>query len=325
MKIRIRRFDPTKLTQYATVMCIGKRGTGKTTLIRDIMQKMENRVDFGIAMCGTEETAADMGRFIPPSCIYNEFSAEALDGLLRHQKKCVAGGAFKKSYLVMDDTLYDKAVLKSKNMRMLFMNGRHRKIFFLCAVQYLMDIPPDLRSNVDFVFALKENIIANREKLWRNFFGMFNDYRDFSMVMNQCTAGYDCMVLDNTVRSNNLTDCVFWYRADKTLPDFRVGAPGVWALHDMFYRGEHCDGGGGGGGGSSSRRNKPGLAGGSGAAAAAQGGGDDDDEDDGPPPERKPRAHIHEVEKRDINGEVIEQQAEEEEEDEEAADDAAYR
>lgn len=201
------------------------------------MHHMSERVDFGIAMCGTEETAMDMGKFIPPSCIYNEFSAEALDVLLRHQKKCVSAGAYKRAYLILDDTLYDKSILKSKNMRMLFMNGRHRKIFFLAAVQYLMDLPPDLRANVDFVFALKENIIANREKLWRNFFGMFNDYKDFSMVMNQCTAGYDCMVLDNTVRSNNITDCVFWYRAEHTIDAFKVGAPGVWKLHDLFYRG----------------------------------------------------------------------------------------
>lgn len=243
MKLKIKKFNPAKLTQYATVMCIGKRGTGKTTLIRDIMHHMSERVDFGIAMCGTEETAMEMGQFIPPSCIYNEYSAEALDVLLRHQKKCVSAGAYKRSYLIMDDTLYDKTVLKSKNMRMLFMNGRHRKIFFLCAVQYLMDIPPDLRANVDFIFALKENIIANREKLWRNFFGMFNDYKDFSMVMNQCTAGYDCMVLDNTVRSNNITDCVFWYRAEHNIDSFRVGAPGVWKLHEMFYRGteQHND------------------------------------------------------------------------------------
>lgn len=236
MKLKIKKFDCSKLTQYATVMCIGKRGTGKTTLIRDIMSHMADRVDFGIAMCGTEETAKDMGEFIPPSCIYNEYSAEALDVLLKHQKKTVMGGAYKKTYLIMDDTLYDKAIMKSKNMRMLFMNGRHRKIFYLAAVQYLMDLPPDLRANVDFVFALKENIIANREKLWKNFFGMFHDYKDFSMVMNSCTAGYDCMVLDNTVRSNCITDCVFWYRADRTIDTFHVGSPGIWKLHDMFYK-----------------------------------------------------------------------------------------
>lgn len=234
MKLPIKKFDCSKLTQFATVMCIGKRGTGKTTLIRDIMSHMAKRLDFGIAMCGTEETARDMGEFIPPSCIYNDFSAEALDVLLKHQKKTIMAGRYKKTFLIMDDTLYDKSTLRSKNMRMLFMNGRHRKIFYLCAVQYLMDIPPDLRSNVDFVFALKENIIGNREKLWKCFFGMFSDYKEFSTVMDECTAGYDCMVLDNTVRSNNVSDCVFWYRADRTIPTYHSGSAGFWTLHSRY-------------------------------------------------------------------------------------------
>jgi hypothetical protein len=234
MKLPIKKFDCSKLTQFATVMCIGKRGTGKTTLIRDIMSHMAKRLDFGIAMCGTEETARDMGEFVTPSCIYNDFSAEALDVLLKHQKKTIMAGRYKKTFLIMDDTLYDKSTLRSKNMRMLFMNGRHRKIFYLCAVQYLMDIPPDLRSNVDFVFALKENIIGNREKLWKCFFGMFSDYKEFSTVMDECTAGFDCMVLDNTVRSNNVTDCVFWYRADRTIPTYHTGSEGFWKLHSRY-------------------------------------------------------------------------------------------
>jgi hypothetical protein len=97
-----------------------------------------------------------------------------------------------------------------------------------------MDIPPDLRSNVDFVFALKENIIGNREKLWKCFFGMFSDYKEFSTVMDECTAGFDCMVLDNTVRSNNVSDCVFWYRADRTIPTYHSGSAGFWTLHSRY-------------------------------------------------------------------------------------------
>ena len=190
-----------------------------------------------IDQLGSFAAAARAMGLVPSALSYRvRQMEEALDVLLKHQKKTIMGGAYKKTYLIMDDTLYDKSILKSKNMRMLFMNGRHRKIFFLAAVQYLMDLPPDLRANVDFVFALKENIIANREKLWKNFFGMFNDYKDFSMVMNSCTAGYDCMVLDNTVRSNSIADCVFWYRADRTIDTFHVGSPGIWKLHDLFYK-----------------------------------------------------------------------------------------
>ena len=32
-----------------------------------------------------------------------------------------------------------------------------------------MDLPPALRANVDYVFILRENIIQNREKLYKSF------------------------------------------------------------------------------------------------------------------------------------------------------------
>ena len=38
MKLKIKKFNPAKLTPYATVMCIGKRGTGKTTLLSALRQ-----------------------------------------------------------------------------------------------------------------------------------------------------------------------------------------------------------------------------------------------------------------------------------------------
>lgn len=244
MKLKIAKFDVSRIAPDATIMVVGKRRTGKSTLIRDIMRHMSTKLDFGIAMCGSEDTAQAMSEYIPPSCIYNEYNAEALDVLLKYQKRCLTMDACKKVYLIMDDTMYDKTTLKSKNMRLLFMNGRHRKIFFLCAVQYLMDIPPDLRTNVDYLFVLKENVLANKEKLHRQFFGMFNEYKDFAMVMNSCTAGFECMVLDNTARSNNPAECVFWYQGDPAGGSFNVGSQGIWNLDKQFGIPENLVGGG---------------------------------------------------------------------------------
>jgi hypothetical protein len=132
--------------------------------------------------------------------------------------------------LVLDDCMYDKQVMKSKTMRNLFMNGRHYKCFFLAAVQWLMDLGPDLRTQVDYVFALRENILSNRERLYKYFFGIFPKYEDFSRVFDACTANYECLVIDNTVNSNDVEDCIFWYKASADIPDFRMCAPVYWEL-----------------------------------------------------------------------------------------------
>jgi hypothetical protein len=121
-----------------------------------------------------------------------------------------------------------------------FMNGRHYNIFFMLTMQYVMDLPPALRANVDYVFILRENIIQNREKLYKSFFGIFPSFDMFSKVMDACTENYECLVLDNTVKSNKITDCVFWYKA-KVRTGFRVGSPNLWKLHSKMYNPKYLD------------------------------------------------------------------------------------
>ena len=225
----------------ACVLLIGKRGTGKTTLMKDIMFHMRDKLDFGVAMSPTEETTEALSSFVPPSCIYNTFSNTVLGVMLELQRQQVKKGRFKNVYVLLDDCMYDKKVMAGVNVRELFMNGRHRKIFFMNSVQYMMDMPAALRSQVDYVFALKENIISSREKLWKFFFGMFQDFRDFNKTFTACTEGYDCMVLDNTIKSNNITDCVFWYRAEPSLPRFKLGRQVFWDLDDRFYKDREDD------------------------------------------------------------------------------------
>jgi hypothetical protein len=56
--------------------------------------------------------------------------------------------------------------------------------------------------------------------------------------MDACTENYECLVLDNTSKSNKITDCVFWYKAP-IRRGFRVGAPIFWQAHSKLYDPKH--------------------------------------------------------------------------------------
>jgi len=98
-----------------------------------------------------------------------------------------------------------------------------------------MDLPPDLRANVDYLFILRENIIDNQKKLWKFFFGMFPTLSSFQQTFMACTENYECLVLDNTSKSNKIEDCVFWYKAT---PDriYRIGCPQIWDYAKKHYK-----------------------------------------------------------------------------------------
>ena len=119
-----------------------------------------------------------------------------------------------RAFLVFDDCLYDNSWTKDKNVRSLFMNGRHFKILFMITMQYALGIPPNLRTNIDYVFILRENYVSNRKRLYEHYAGMFPNFEMFCQVMDQCTENYECLVINNNAKSNKLEDQVWWYKAE---------------------------------------------------------------------------------------------------------------
>ena len=132
-----------------------------------------------------------------------------------------------RAFLVLDDCLYDNSWTKDKNVRSLFMNGRHFKILFMITMQYALGIPPNLRTNIDYIFILRENYVSNRKRLYEHYAGMFPNFEMFCQVMDQCTENYECLVIHNNAKSNKLTDQVFWYKAEPR-EDVRLGSKKFW-------------------------------------------------------------------------------------------------
>ena len=223
MSLRIRKFDPSTMKKHRIILIVGKRGTGKSILQRDIMRYISEWVDVTAAFTPTEDTASVYRQHMPDSWIHSGYDQRKLDSLLNVQRKAAKDGKRNSICILMDDCMYDKQILKGTAIRDLFMNGRHLYLTFCTAAQYVMDIGPDLRTNVDYIFCLRENIISNKQKLWKYFFGMFERYDDFSKVMDGCTENYSCLVMDNTIGSTKMEDCVFWYKADPSPPPFQMG------------------------------------------------------------------------------------------------------
>lgn len=238
MKLKIRKFDMKTLPPDAVVLLVGKRGTGKSTLLKDICYQIKDQMHCGIACCPTEDSvegADGLASFIPGPLIHEAYKPHVVEKLLNYQKKMVkkvGKEKTKRQFIILDDCGYDKKILKGTEMRALTMNGRHRRMFFLNAIQYLCDLSPDLRTNVDVVFCLKENIMSNKERLWKHFFGMFQDFSTFSQTMDALTSNFGAMVLNNRSRSTNLEDQVFHYTANPKLPPFKMCHPVFWKLSD---------------------------------------------------------------------------------------------
>jgi len=204
----------------------------------DLLYNMP-KPDFVLGFSPTDDTLDTFKRFMPSACMFNAFSQDKLERLLALQRETIRRGKHRSALLILDDCLYQKGVLKSTAMRDLFFNGRHLNVGLVCACQYLMDISPELRTNIDYLCTMRESTITNRQKMHKHFFGQFSKFDQFDKVMSACTQNYSSLVMDATIASTKSTDCVFHYRANTDLPQFKLGRSVFWKLSDTCCKSEY--------------------------------------------------------------------------------------
>ena len=221
------------------VVLIGRRDTGKSYLVRDLLFYHQD-IPIGTVISGTEAGNGFYSAHVPKLFIHEEYNTSIIENILKRQKTVLKQvkkemEQFRRSnidpraFVILDDCLYDATWTRDKMMRLLFMNGRHWKIMLIITMQYPLGIPPNLRTNIDYVFILREPYIANRKRIWENYAGMFPTFESFCQVMDQCTENFECLVINNNSKSNKLHDQIFWYKAEKHA-DFKLGSKEFWDL-----------------------------------------------------------------------------------------------
>ena len=231
MEIQLRKFDMSQIKDDKVVVLIGKRETGKSFLCKDLLHHHKD-IPCGQVISATEAANGYYKKMVPPLFIHDEYKPAIIANVLKRQRMMIEKinsniNIDPRLFLLLDDCIYDQSWVKDKNVRSLFMNGRHFKILFVITMQYALGIPPNLRTNVDFVFILRENFVNNRKRLYEHYAGMFPTFEMFCQVMDQCTENFECIVINNNAKSNKLEDQVFWYKASDH-DDFILGAQEYW-------------------------------------------------------------------------------------------------
>lgn len=243
MTLELKKFDMRHISfkpdenKGPVVVLIGRRDTGKSYLVRDLLYYHQD-IPIGTVISGTEAGNGFYSSHVPKLFIHDEYNTAIIENILKrqkmvlkevkkhmtHYKKC---NIDPRAFVILDDCLYDNTWTKDKMMRLLFMNGRHWKIMLIITMQYPLGVPPNLRTNIDYVFILREPYLTNRKRIWENYAGMFPTFESFCQVMDQCTENFECLVINNNAKSNKLVDQIFWYKAENH-PDFKLGSKEFW-------------------------------------------------------------------------------------------------
>jgi hypothetical protein len=245
MTLELKKFNMSQIrfkqeeNSGPVVVLIGRRDTGKSFLVRDLIYHHQD-IPIGTVISGTEAGNGFYGEHVPKLFIHDEYNTAIIENILKRQKTVLKQVKKEieyhkrttidpRTFVILDDCLYDATWAKDKMMRLLFMNGRHWKIMLIITMQYPLGIPPNLRTNIDYVFILREPYITNRKRIWENYAGMFPTFESFCQVMDQCTENYECLVINNNAKSNKLHDQIFWYKAEPR-GAFKLGSKEFWEI-----------------------------------------------------------------------------------------------
>jgi hypothetical protein len=254
MNFQLRKFNMEMITERCDIdsrkspmmVIIGKKDTGKSFLVRDVLFQTQRHFPVGTVISATEAANEFFQTMVPSKFIHDKYRPEIVQNVIKRQatikskrntdKQARGGGSNvdPRAFLILDDCLYDaKSWINEESTRFVFMNGRHIDLMTIITMQYPLGITPNLRTNVDFVFILRENILGNRRRIYENYAGMFPTFEMFCSFMDQCTENYECLVICNNVSSNKLEDQVFWYKASEH-PPFRLFDQTLWVDNKPF-------------------------------------------------------------------------------------------
>lgn len=238
-EIRIKRFDPTKIRDYSTILFAGGRRSGKSYCMRDFIWYIKQRVYDTHVFSGSIDPEHRWEDYTPKSMVHyclEEFDEDGMREYMRNQEKRKAlSEKFKMdcppSLVIFEDIAHlTPSIWKDKSIKAMVFNGRWAKSFCFIAIQYMIDMKKGLRGSQDYaVFTLETNSTI-RKSIYEQFCAIFPTYGQFEKTYFECTKDHRVMVVDCRAQSYNISDVVFWYKA-KDRGTFKIGHPDIWRVY----------------------------------------------------------------------------------------------
>lgn len=216
-ELRLKKFDIDKIKNNDNIAIIGKRGTGKSFLAKDILFHIN--ISMGQIISPNEISNNFYRNFISNNdiSIYDGYDPEIIANFLKKQKR-IKKLTEESAFLILNDCLCNDSWKNDKNIREIFMNGKIYRIFYILIMGTPFYILPDLRANLDYIFIFPDDNIENKRKIYEYYAGMFQTFEIFCNMINKLEK-HGCLVIDNTIYNGE--DRIFLYKAEEHR-DFRI-------------------------------------------------------------------------------------------------------
>lgn len=214
--MHIQKFNINSLSKNSICNIIGKKNSGKTTLVKSILN-YHNDIKNGIVISPTEKTSIpkEYTNFCSNLNTYYAIEQNIIDELLIKQEQLKENIIDNNSYIVLDECLTSKEqIYNCASTRELLFNSKQYNLMVLLTMQFPLCIIPELCNNFDYIFLAAEDIISNKQILYNNYCNIFPNYETFNIIFTELTRDNGFMVIKNNCNNLPLTEKIFWYKVD---------------------------------------------------------------------------------------------------------------
>jgi hypothetical protein len=222
-EIYLQTWDPTVLQDKVFSMLIfGSRHSGKSELFKYIygVNKFMFEYDFTVVMSESDDTLDFMSEFIPGNMFIKGFKPNIIEQLMSTSEKFELEGKKFKYLLVIDD-IVGSDIKNNDYIAKAYAICRHYNISVVLICQRLNAINMTARNNSDILLIGKCRSSQEKETIIKTFLRGFarkdidkkSEYKFYNDLLNDNTADYNFVVLDNFSNSNKFEEVIQTIRA----------------------------------------------------------------------------------------------------------------
>jgi hypothetical protein len=190
-----------------TVGLIAKRNSGKSCLLKYLVEAERHKFSRIFVICPTEKINRFYSDIVDDECIFDTYDEKWMNKLIDKMTEINSNKPQKERkniLLILDDIVSDHNFHQSPTLKKLFIRGRHINIAIILTFQYLNLIPPVARNNLDYLFCGQMNK-QSIDLLMSEFISGDISKEHFLRMFSRCTRDYNFLVINNnSVKDDDL-------------------------------------------------------------------------------------------------------------------------